>query len=410
MDSKKKTVLIIGTCDTKGDEILFMRGIIESKGLQCLVLDMGLLKDPANFKAEIPREQLAKAADRTLEELVESAMKGRYEVAVEELGRGAVTIIKELYKDGKIDGALAIGGSMGTALSLKMLRAIPVGFPKVLISTVALSEYVHSHWVRSDITLVQPILDFWGLDSWAKRDLRRAALAIAAMVPEEEPMEEGRWIGMTAIGWLSPCIFPVKRHLEENGFKVAMAHSVSMQGGIVEQLIRQGVIKGMADLCPFEVLHEVAGGACHSPNRMTAASEMGIPQVVGPGAMGVFTMSTLDMQRFTDQGRFTVEHNEILGTAKPTIEEMAESAKLMASHLNASKGKTAIVVPQRGFFGYDNEGKMYYNPEGRKAFTEALKDNLSSQVELTILDCHWDDPEYAGKVSEVCLRLFKDIP
>jgi uncharacterized protein (UPF0261 family) len=409
MDGKQKVILLTGTCDTKGEEILFMKAIIESKGLRCLVLDLGLKADPTNFKADITRQDLSEAIGSSLDELIAAAQAGRYEVAVEKLGGGAEAIIQKLYTDGKINGILSIGGSMGTAIGLRSLRALPVGFPKVLVSTVAVSDYLHPHFIKSDIILVQPISDFFGLTQWSKRDLKRAALTVCAVVEEEEPMEGGKWIGLTAIGWVASCAGPLKVLLEENGFKVAVAHSVSMQCAILEDLIRQGVIKGMVDLCSFEILHEVAGGSYHSLNRLTAAAEMGIPTIIGPGNVGAFTMSTLHMADFQKQGRFTIEHNEILGTAKASVEEMMQTAEVMAERLNKSKGKVAFVIPKRGFFNYDKEGKMYFNPEGREAFIKVIQKNLKSSIQLEILDCHWDDFEYVTRVGELCIEYFADI-
>lgn len=409
MSKKQKTVLLIGTCDTKGEEILFMKEIIESKGLQCAILDLGLLADPSDFTPTITRKQLSEAVGASLDELIESAKQGRYEVAVEKLAAGAESIVQKLYSEGKIDGMLAIGGSMGTALGLRILRALPIGFPKVLISTIALSDYLHPHFVKSDIVIVQPVSDFFGVNQWSKRDLKRAALSISSIVAEEDPMEEGKWIGLTAIGWVAACAGTLKQHLEKNGYKVAVAHSVSMQCGILEQLVRQDVIKGMLDLCNFELLHEVAGGACHSRNRLTVASEKAIPMIVAPGSMGVFTMNTLQMPAFKEQGRFTIEHNEILGTAKPTVEEMIKTAELTVSRLNNAKGKVAYVVPKRGFFNYDNDGKMYYNPEERAAFIDVLKKGFNSDIQFEILDCHWEDAEFAERLCELSLEYFAEI-
>jgi len=387
MSSKKKTILIIGTADTKGEEIAYMKNIIESMELQCLVVDIGLSGKPL-FVPDVTSDQVAAAASSTVQDIRAIAAEGRYEVACEVLARGASKIVAdELYMTGAIDGVLAIGGSMGTALTLMSLRNLPVGFPKVLISTVALSDYVHPYFVKSDIILVQPVSDFFGINQWSKRDLKRAALAIASVVKEEETLEGGNWVGITGIGWLGYTPH-IKKGLEAKGLKVTVSHSVSMQGGILEQLIRQGVVKGMLDLCPFEITHEIAGGACHSQNRMEAAVEMGIPHVVGPGALGVFTMKPMDMPKFAAQGRFTIEHNEILGTAKVSMEEMVETAKVMASRLNKSKGPVAVVIPKQGFYVYDSPGKMYYDPEGRKAFIEVMRDNLRSDIEFIVLDCH----------------------
>ena len=409
MSKKQKTVILIGTCDTKGEEILFMKDIVESKGLQCLILDLGLMSDPIDFTPTFTRKQLAEAAGASLDELIESAKKGRYEPAVEKMAIGAESIIQKLYSEGKIDGMLAIGGSMGTALGLRILRTLPIGVPKVLISTIALSDYIHPRSVRSDIVLIQPVSDFFGINQWSKRDLKRAALSISTIVAEEEPMEDGKWIGLTAIGWVAACAGGLKKLLEKNGYKVAVAHSVSMQGGILEHLANQGVIKGMLDLCNFELLHKVAGGVCHSASRLTVASEKGIPQIVAPGCMTVFTMNTAQMPVFKEQGRFTVEHNELIGTAKPTMEEMVKTAELTATRLNNANGKVAYVVPKRGFDLYDKEGKMYHNPEGRAAFINTLKNNFNSDIQFEILDCHWEDPAFEKRVGELSLEYFAEI-
>jgi uncharacterized protein (UPF0261 family) len=409
MDSRQKAILVTGTCDTKGDEILYLKEYIESKGLRCLVLDLGLKEDPKTFQPDFTRQQLAEAIGSSLDELIEDAKAGRYEVAVEKLAKGAESIIHNLQRDGMIDGILAIGGSMGTAIGLRSLRCLPVGFPKVLVSTVAVSDYLHPHFIKSDVILVQPISDFFGLNQWSKRDLKRAASTICSIVLEEEALEEGKWLGLTAIGWVASVVPPIKRLMEEKGFKVAITHSVSMQTGILEDLIRQGVVKGMIDLCPFELLHEITGGACHSRNRLKAAAEMGVPTIVAPGSIGVFTMNTLQMPEYKKQGRFTIEHNEILGTAKPTIEEMIKTAELMCTRLNDSKGKVAVLVPSQGFFNYDQKGKMYYNPEGRSAFINVLKEKLDPKINLEILDCHWEDLEFMVRLGELCVEYFADI-
>ncbi|WP_419657815.1 conserved uncharacterized protein, UPF0261 [Desulfosarcina variabilis str. Montpellier] len=409
MTQPQKTILITGTCDTKGDEILYMKKLIESKGINCLVLDLGLKSDPAQFTPDYTRYDLSQAIGSSLEELMEEAKAGRYEVAVEKLGGGAEIIMKELVEDRKIDGVLSIGGSMGTALALRTLRVLPVGFPKVLVSTVAVSDYLHPQFIRSDIILVQPISDFFGLTQWSERDLKRAALSLCTVVAEEDPLEEGKWIGLTAIGWVASCAGPLKKLLEEKGFKVAVAHSISMQSSILEDLIRQGVIKGMIDLCSFEILHEITGAACHAQNRLTAAAEMGIPTIVGPGNIGAFAPTARDMTKFDKQGRFTITHNEIIGTAKATIDEMIKTAEIMADRLNRSKGKVAFVIPRRGFFIYDKEGQMYHNPEGREAFIETIEKNLDPKIHLEILDCHWDDLEYLVRVGELSVEYFAEI-
>ena len=408
MSNAQKTVLIVGTCDSKGEEILFMKKIVESEGRKCLVLDLGLKADPEDFTPDITRKQLSEVVGSSLDELMELAQKGRYEVAVEKLGSGSEVFIQKLYKEGTIDGILVIGGSMGTALGLRALRALPVGFPKVLVSTVAISEYLHPYFIPTDLTVVQPVSDFVGVNQWSKRDLTRAARTICATL-EEEPMEMGNWIGMPAIGWSSHAATTVKKFLEKHGYKVAAAHSVSMQTGILEQLIRQDVIKGMVDLCHFEILHEIAGAALGSKNRLTAGVEKRIPMILAPNTMVAVAMCTIDMPKFEEKGRVAFEHNEILGTAAVSNDEMIKTAEIVCSRLNKSQGKIAYVVPKQGFCAYDNEGQPYFNPEGRAAFIDVLKKNLDPKIQLDILDCHWDDQKFEDRVCELSLEYFADL-
>ncbi|GAB6908276.1 conserved hypothetical protein [Desulfosarcina cetonica] len=409
MSDRKKTVLILGTCDTKGEEVLYMKNVVESQDVKSIVLDLGLTEDSKIIKVDITRQQLAEAAGVSLDELLCKAKKGRYEVSVEKLASGSKSIIRKLYENGEIDGVLAIGGTMGSTIGLTALRTLPVGFPKVLISTVAISDYLHPDFVKTDIILVQPISDFFGVNQWNKRDLKRAALSICTVVKEEAPMEEGRWIGMTANGWSARCAKVLRKHLVDHGYKVAMAHAVSMQSGILERLIRQGVIKGMLDLCHFEILHEVVGAPCHSKDRLAASAEMGIPLILTPNTMGVFTMKTSEMHLYQEKGHFAIEHNEMVGTAQPTTEQMEKTAEIVCSRLNKSNGKVAYLVPRRGFFPYDQEGKMYYHPEGRAAYISVLERNLKSEINLEVLDCHYDDKQFEERLCELSLEYFAEI-
>jgi uncharacterized protein (UPF0261 family) len=199
----------------------------------------------------------------------------------------------------------------------------------------------------------------------------------------------------------------VKEALEKKGYEVAVFHSVSMQGAIMERLIEEGKVDGLLDLCPQEVLAELAGGLCCSPGRMEAAAKMGIPQVVGPGGVGVFPSGAMEdlPEKFKD--RLVKPHNEIACSVKASKEEMAEAAKIMASKLNQSHGPVAVVIPERGFFHYDSPGEPYHDPEGRKIFVDTMKDNLAPDIEFVRMNCHINDPEYATKVTDIAIRFFK---
>ena len=404
--SKQKTVLLIATLDTKGPEALFVKKLIEERGLRTLVMDIGTTgKSP--FSADIPGYKVAEAASRTLTELLSFNDESK---AMAEMAKGAESIVQGIFESGAFDGVIALGGTMGTSLALRVFRRLPIGLTKVLVSTVALSYFVTPQSVMNDVVMFQVASDLWGLNRLEKRDLKKAALTIASAVQsEDEPAgESAPLITMTTLGGsFLKYASPVKEALEKEGYEVAIFHSVSMQGAIMERLIREGKVHGLLDLCPQEVLSELCGGPCCSPGRVEAAAEKGIPQVIGPGGLGFFPFGALKDLPERFKGRLTFAHNEIASGIQASVEEMAGTAKLIASKLNRSRGPVVVVIPERGFMEYDRPGGKLYYPEGRKVFIDTLRDNLSSHVEFVSMDCHINDSAYSEKVTDTALRLFK---
>jgi uncharacterized protein (UPF0261 family) len=326
------------------------------------------------------------------------------------MAKGAESLVQGMFENHAFDGVIALGGSMGTSLALRVFRALPTGLTKVLVSTVAFSYFVTPQTVLNDVIMFQAASDLWGLNRLEKRDLRKAALAVATAVQNEDDAadEAAPLLTMTTLGGsFLKYASPVKEALEKKGYEVAIFHSVSMQGAIMERLIREGKVAGLLDLCPQEVLAEVCGGPLCSPGRVTAAAERGIPQVVGPGGIGFFPFGALKDLPEKFKGRKTFAHNEIASGVQATTEEMARTAKTIASRLNGSRGPVAVLIPEQGFMEYDRpSGKLHY-PDGRKAFIDALKEHLSPAIEFISMDCHINDAVYSEKVIDTALRLFK---
>jgi uncharacterized protein (UPF0261 family) len=406
----KKTVLIIATLDTKGPEALFVKRLIEERGLGTLVMDVGTT-GKSFFSADIPGSEVAGAASRTLEELLAFDDEAK---VMAEMAKGAESIVQAIHKNGAFDGALAIGGSMGSSLALRVFKGLPTGLTKVLLSTVALSDFVTPQSVMNDVVLVQATCDLWGMNRLERRDLRKSALIVASMVEsEQEPAEDSApLITMTTLGGsFLKYATPVKEALEKEGYEVAVFHSVSssMQGALMERLIREGKVYGVLDLCPQGVLAEISRGPCCSPGRVEAASEKGIPQILGPGGLGFFSFGALKDLPERFKGRLTFAHNEIASGIQASVEEMAETGKVIASRVNRSRGPVAVVIPERGFMEYDRPGGKLNFPEGRKALIDALRDHLSPRVEFISMDCHINDPVYSEKVVDTALRLFNGV-
>jgi uncharacterized protein (UPF0261 family) len=393
-----KTILLIATLDTKGQEALFVKNLIEERGVRTLVMDVGVTgKSP--LRADFPNPEVAGAASRTLQELLSYGDEAR---AMDEMAKGAERIVAEHFEKGDFDGVIALGGTMGTALALRVFRKLPIGVTKVLASTVALSYFVTPQAVHSDIVMVQVASDLWGLNRVVKKDLTKAAVE-----SEDEGQEEGApFIAMTTLGGsYLKYASPVKAALEREGYEVAIFHSVSMQGAIMERLIMEGRVDGVLDLCPQEVLTEHCGGYCCSPGRLKAAAQMGIPQVVAPGGIGAFPWGSLEDLPERFKGRPAKWHNEIASAIKATKGELAEVARIMARRLNRSKGPVAVVIPEDGFFEYDRPGAFFYDPEGRRLFVNTLRDELNPDIEFESMDCHINDPEYAKRVSDIAFRI-----
>jgi uncharacterized protein (UPF0261 family) len=404
--NKQKTVLIIATLDTKGPEALFVKKLIEEKGLRTLVMDIGTTGE-SSFSADIPSHEVAEAASRTLPELLSFNDEAK---AMAEMAKGAESIVQRIFNNGAFDGVIALGGSMGTSLALRVFRGLPTGLTKVLVSTVAFSYFVTPQSVLNDVIMFQAASDLWGLNSLEKRDLKKAALAVAVAVQngDEAADASAPLVTMTTLGGsFLKYASPIKEAMEKQGYEVAIFHSVSMQGAIMERLIREGKVHGLLDLCPQEVLAEVCGGPLCSPGRVTAAAEKGIPQVVGAGGIGFFPFGALKDLPDRFKGRKTFAHNEIASGIQASVEEMAGTAKVIASRLNKSRGPVAVVIPERGFMEYDRPGGKLHYPEGRNAFIDALRDNLSPHVEFVSMDCHINDSAYSEKVVDTALRLFK---
>jgi len=403
---KQKTILLIATLDTKGQEALFVKNLIEERGVRTLVMDVGVTgKSP--LRADFPNLEVAGAASRTLPELLSFGDEAR---AMGEMAKGAERIVAEHFEKGDFDGVIALGGTMGTALALRVFRKLPIGVAKVLASTVALSYFVTPQAVHSDIVMVQVAADLWGLNRVVKKDLTKAALAVTCAVETEEEVQEEStpFIAMTTLGGsYLKYASPVKEALEREGYEVAVFHSVSMQGAIMERLIMEGMVDGVLDLCPQEVLAEHCGGYCCSPGRLKAAAQMGIPQVIGPGGIGAFPWGSLEDLPERFKGRPAKWHNEIASAIKATKGELAEVARIMARRLNRSKGPVAVVIPEDGFFEYDRPGAFFYDPEGRGIFVNTLRDELNSDIEFISMDCHINDPEYAEQVFEIALRILR---
>jgi len=401
-----KTIAIVGTLDTKGEEVKYLKELIERRGHKAIVIDTGVL-GAAPFPAEITREQVAEAARADLKELIALGDEGE---AMAAMAEGAVKIAQELHSGGRLDGIVALGGSMGTSLGIAVMKALPLLMPKLMVSTVAFLPILSPQVVGKDLTVMPTVADIWGLNRITNRVLENAAGAIAGMVEnyEAKGIPEKPLVGVTTVGSSACKYVPwVKPLLEARGYEVAVFHTNGIGGGTFEEYVEQGLLAGALDFSFFELTNYLYGTNL-GIDRLEAIGKRAIPHVVAPGAANWFSWygppETIP-PRFKE--RTLSWHNPLTVGMTMTSEEMVSVAEVMARKLNKALGPTVLLIPTQGFSEYDKPGGRFYDPEGRSAFIETLKSHIEPSIKVIELDLHINAPEFSQEAVAIFDSLMK---
>lgn len=389
-----KTIVIIGTLDTKGEEFRYVKELIQRKGHKTIVIDVGILEEPP-FQPDIGHEEVAEAAGTKLKQIIALGNEGEAMVVMTE---GACRIAQQLHAEGRVDGIIALGGSMGTWLALAVMRSLPLGVPKLMVSTEAFSGFINPDMVGSGQMLTDCVAGLWGLNTISRVMLENAVWAITGMVENcREIVPQKPLIGITTLGSSAhKYASQIKPLLERRGYEMAVFH-IGAGGRNLEPLIEEGLIAGVLDLCLMELTGYLCGTLWNGgPNRLEAAGRKGIPQVVAPGAIDFVcwagTPETLP-PRFRNRPMHVHNPNDTVVMA--TTKEKARLGKLVAQKLNRATGPTAVLIPTQGFAESDRPGGAFYDPEGRRAFITALKRHIEPRVRVVELDAHINDPAFA---------------
>jgi uncharacterized protein (UPF0261 family) len=391
-------VVIVGTLDTKGEELAFARDVIEAQGVAVHVVDVGVLGDPA-FEPDTSASEVAEAAGTTLDHLREDADRGE---AMEAMGEGAAAVAERLHETGVLDGILGLGGSGNTSIATTAMRALPVGVPKLMVSTMASGDtepYVGSR----DIMMQYSVADIEGLNQLSRQVIANAALAMVGMVDNEPDVEvEDRpTVGMTMFGVTTPCVQTAREYLEDRGYETIVFHATGTGGKAMESLIEEGIIDGVLDVTTTEWADELVGGVLSAgPERLDAAGQAGIPQVVSTGALDMVNFGPRDSVPEQFEGRQFHIHNPQVTLMRTTPEENADLGEIIAEKLNAATGPTALALPLGGVSIIDVAGEDFYDPEADAALFDALRGNLDSDVELIELETDVNDDEFATAIAE----------
>ena len=398
-----KIIAIVGTLDTKGEEFLFLCDEIRGAGLGTIVIDAGVV-GPSPFEPDITRAEVARAAGTTIESLLAERARGKSVVA---MAAGAVAIIRELHEQGKIHGLISLGGSAGTTIGTAAMRALPFGFPKVMVSTIA-SGNTRPFVGTKDIFMLYPVLDIAGLNFISRRIISNAAAAIVGMVRQErvDAAAQKPVVAATMFGVTTPCVTRARELLEQRGFEVLVFHATGTGGQAMEGLIADGLIRAVLDITTTELADELVGGILSAgPDRLTAAGKAGIPQVVAPGAIDMVNFGPMDSVPDKFRGRVLYAYNPNVTLMRTTPEECAELGRITGEKLNAARGPVVFVMPLGGVSAIDAPGKPFHSPEADAAYLAALKRYLDPKVNLVELDTHINDDRFAGEVVTQLLRI-----
>ncbi|MES9605042.1 Tm-1-like ATP-binding domain-containing protein [Actinomadura sp. NPDC000929] len=394
------TVVLVGTLDTKGAEYAWLRERVRELGCDTVLVDAGV--GPSEVTADVTAEEVAEAGGASLQALRDAGDRG---AAVTAMGEGAAVVLAALDR---VDAVLAVGGSGGSSIAARAVRDLPIGLPKLIVSTMASGD-VSPYVGAKDVTLTYSVVDIAGLNRLSRLILGNAAAAAAGMakahaVPEPAP-DERPLVAASMFGVTTPAVDAARERLDELGYEVLVFHATGAGGRALEGLVESGLLAGVLDLTTTELADDLVGGVLSAgPDRLTAAGRHGVPQVVAPGA--------LDMVNFGPRGtvperfgqRMLYVHNPTVTLMRTTAEEMGELGRRMAAKLAAATGPTALFVPLKGVSALDAPGMPFHDPVADVACFMALED----VAEAEMLDMHINDPEFGRAMADRLHRLISE--
>jgi uncharacterized protein (UPF0261 family) len=393
-------ILIIGTADTKADELLYLKSCVERAGAQARIMDVGVLGVPS-FEPDYSKFDVATAAGTTNEAII---ALGDENHAMTRQAEGATKLTKSLADAGEVHGMLAIGGTMATDLALDVAAALPLGFPKLIASTVAFSPLLPAQRICPDVMMILWAGGLYGLNSVCKSVLSQAAGAVVgACLSRETQPRSLPIVGMTSLGGSSlRYMRKLKPALEERGFELAVFHTTGMGGRALESLAASGQLAAVMDFSLVEVSnHENGSVVSAGGDRLEAAGLAGVPQIVAPGGVTLMDFQTWAPPTGKLAGREIHVHNRLLACAQLTVEEKIQAARTIAGKVSRATGPCAFIMPLQGIDEWDREGGPFRDLEGLEAFYGQLRALLTDPVEVHEVDTHINDDLFAQSVLEV---------
>lgn len=397
-----KTILVVGTYDTKDDELNYLCGRILAQGGHVLTMDVSVLGDPSH-PTDISKHEVASAGGSSIRAAVDA---GDENVAMQIMSAGASRLARQLYDHDRFDGAIILGGTMGTDLALDVCAALPLGVPKYIVSTVSFSPVLPPDRIAADVQMILWAGGLYGLNSVCKSSLSQAAGAVLGAARAVEPPTRDRpLVGMTSFGkTVLRYMVGLKPALESRGFEVAVFHATGMGGRAFESLAAEGAFSCVMDFAPQEVGNHMMGGLSSGADRLTNAGAKGIPQIIAPGCYDLIDFAGWHETPSQLAGKPTHAHNRLLSSASLDISERKALAKLLCDKLASAEGPVKFVLPLRGCNEWERPGSELYDPEGLEAFCNEIRRHCPDNVELIELDAHINDDAFCNQV----LSIFDD--
>ena len=403
-----KTICVIGAFDTKGEDHAFLRQAILKLGCQVLTINIGILGTTTLFPVDFEAKDALEAGGIDLGGIRAQGDKG---AAMKAFDQAAPRLVRELYDQGKFDGIIGMGGSGGSSIIASAMRSIPIGLPKVLVSTVASGDV--SFYVRGkDITMIPSIVDVAGLNRISRLIYARAAGAICGMVQNEPPQsrEDRPIIAASMFGNTTDCVNACGKALNDRGFEVLVFHATGAGGRAMETLVADGLVEGVLDITTTEWADELCQGVFSAgPERLDAPGQRGIPHLIVPGCvdMANFGAPSTVPEKFRQAKRLFYEWNPSVTLMRTNADENRQMGEIFAKKANAATGPVAFLIPLRGVSMLDGDGQPFCDRDADGAMFDAIKANVKPGIPIVEVDLNINDPTFASKAVEMMLELIQ---
>ena len=399
----EKYLLMIATLDTKGREAAYVKDCVQALGIHPILMDVGTLAEPLT-NPDITRSEVIEAAGSGLD-----SIQGKdRSIAVAAVQKGGAILARRLFEEGKLHGVFGMGGGTGTAIATHIMRSLPFGLPKVVLSTVVsrdIKEYVGT----KDILMFHSVADILGLNAFMRLILGQAAHAVAGMIEKGSAIKkEKTMVAVTAYGINSVCAIQAEPLLQERGYEMIAFHANGCGGMAMEEFVAEGLIAGVLDFTTHEIADEMFGGYCKGigPGRLETAGHFGIPLVVVPGGLDNAVFSPFYPMPDRLKGRKTHSH-DIRFCVRMGPEEMKQFARIVGEKLNKSKGPTYVLIPKKGWSEADKPGMELFDPKTDQIFVDELRDIISPNIPIEEIDFHISDPAFALRAVEALDNMIR---